>query len=172
MNGKLSTIEREWAEEVERTLLLVEDRKRLRANLPPAKWERVFMPTPDQRLSLLNWKVWTLRYHVSLDFLLTFFLRIYADQRKISRDHRTLSLGLPVSMVTGPGARKRLEEEVARMYPNRENRLADRSPFFLPVKRLAYDDLDQMTEKYGAVMLKRHKMTRTQTVPKRAYRKV
>jgi len=160
-----------WAKEVEATLRLIDDRNHLRQHKPPRAYKWVAMPREDQLLSLLNWKVWTMRYKVSLDFVMTFVLQVYVDRRKPSKNPWTLNFGLPVPLVTGVSCRKRLEEEVARRFPNGENLKAAKCSEPSVVRGLNYEDLDEMNKKYDNVMRQRHKPV-ADIISRRAYRKV
>ena len=163
---------REWATKVEQGIKVVEDRERLRKNLPPIRYTMSFMPArEDQLLALLNWRVWSERYKVDLDFILTFVFKFYGNHRKPSRDPRILSFGFPLPLVTGAACRKRLEEEIARQYPNGENYEAAKARRFHPVRKLDYEDVDGMNSRYDAVMRDRHKVPLRDNVPTRAFRK-
>ena len=106
-------------------------------------------------MQLLNWKVWCQRYHISLEFLLTFILRNYRFQRKASPP-AFITLGIPVATITGVTCRKRLEEELIRLYPNGENYRAVRSRQPPPLE-IPWDDPDQVAEAYNEEMLRWHR---------------
>ena len=162
---------RDWARQVEEHLRLMADRNLLLADEAPRKYRFVVMPNKDQLFHLLNWKVWSMRYKVSLDFIMTFVFAEYNDRRRPSKDPWTLSFGFPVQMVTGAACRRRLEEEVARLYPNGENYKAAKCAESPVIKRLNYSDPEKMMEQYGKVMRERHKNPLIQITSKRAYRK-
>ncbi len=155
-----------WIKEIQHALQLTEDRPRIERGLPPIRHpDGVAMPTlPRQRLALLNWKVWTLRYRVSPTFILEFVLRWYASRRK--RNSRALSLGLPVNLITGPGCRAHLEEEIRRTWPNGENRVDTTEPELLPEIK----DGNPLRE-YDRIMRQRHRDAAAAPVPRRPYRK-
>ena len=71
------------------------------------------------RRRMLNWKVWSMRYNVSLEFILGFLLQRYGYMRRKKPPH--LVIGLPTASITGESARDALERYVDDVYPGREN---------------------------------------------------
>lgn len=86
-----------------------------------------FAPTERDAFRLLNWKVWTLRYHVSLPFILNTLLPVFQRFRKKQSFARKKTLGVTVAALTGPRAQQILEQAVLREFPNGENELMERS---------------------------------------------
>lgn len=161
-------------EAVEHALVIYEDQERMRLDKPPRRYRLVVMPQRQiDMVRMLNWKVWTMRYKIPLHFILTFVMRVYPDQRRASRDPMVLNFGFQTALVTGVAFRKRLEEEVVRRYPQGENYADARNPrrAHLPLKALNYDSVDEMAEKYDAVMRERHRESVKTAAHKRPYRR-
>ena len=76
----------------------------------------------ENRIRLMNWKVWSLRYHVSIEFILTTLYKVWHCSPKFSPDG-SVSLGLSASAATGKRAREIIQDEVIRTYPAKENEL-------------------------------------------------
>jgi hypothetical protein len=133
-------------------------------------WRIMIIPDrPDQLFRLLNWKIWTMRYKVPLEFILMFILKRYSSHRKISKDPKVLTLGLPVVLITGVACRKQLEEHISKIYPNGENYQAARCPQPPIVTDLPEDE--DMVAAYNHEMLRRHKKALVVSSNRRHYRK-
>jgi hypothetical protein len=129
---------------VSRALLKWENGRRCNAQqpeLPPSA--QVWLPTgPDADLRLLTLTVWSMRWRVSLVWLLDAVLTRYRTQRRLPvvKSPEELSLGLSASMLTGDAARSAVEERLAREFPNGENMRASRQPSAPPMPDLNGDD--------------------------------
>ena len=77
------------------------------------------------RLRFLNWRVWQLRYAVSLDWIANAILEEYAYIRR--NRNATTNLGLPVVKVTGRDFQERLVARISKEFPDGENVAARRS---------------------------------------------
>lgn len=80
---------------------------------------------PENRLRLMNWKVWALRHHVSAEFILSALYKAWRSGPKFHPDG-SVSLGLSISSATGKRAEEIVQDEVRRTYPARENELLAR----------------------------------------------
>ena len=76
----------------------------------------------ENRLRLMNWKVWSLRHHVSVEFILATLYKVWRCSPKFCPDG-SVSLGLSASAATGKRAREIIQDEVLRTYPAKENEL-------------------------------------------------
>jgi hypothetical protein len=74
----------------------------------------------ESYLRLMNWKVWSLRYHVSVEFILATLYRVWRCGPK-SHPNGSVSLGLSIPAATGKRAREIVQDEIIRAYPAREN---------------------------------------------------
>jgi hypothetical protein len=142
------------AESLRHALRAVENQQRAKNHLKP--WPRntnLWISLGKKAaLQLLNLKVWSSRYYVSLEFILDVLLHRYRSQRRV-RDPNEISFGLPIPMLTGVRARQVVEETVAREFPNGENYKAPRTQF-TPVSKLEADDEspDAMIKRYAKIM--------------------
>ena len=130
-----------------------------RENVP---YDKVWLSnTAGERLCLLNLRVWSLRYHVPLAFILDTLLGHFSAHRRMTRG--AASLGVAVRALCGRAAEEHLQEEVARAYPAGTNHQAYlhslRQPLYnmKPVKSLPYESVEEMVSRYGEVMHYRHK---------------
>lgn len=165
MTRRKQPAENLWLREIGDALVRIENRRRLEDGLgclPDDSF--AWIPEGDAAsLQLHNLRVWTLRYHVSLDFILEFLLRAYARRRKISPRlrPRDVMLGLPASLLGGEVAKRRLEEEIARAFPARENRPhANKERPLLPLRELSGEDDEDYVQAYSAIM-KRYRSKKT-----------
>jgi hypothetical protein len=168
MNAKNALLREthEWATEVEQALRIYDDEARAADGQP---WQRkmVSLPVKEKDLiRLLNWKVWTLRYGVCLQFIVDFVLKRHNRDRILVPGVSTL--GMTAARLTSPAIREELEAEIKRVYPNGENRLAlaQAQPEPLP----AFGEGDDFTARYGAIMLERQRAYVTEK-RERAYRR-
>ena len=156
----------------------IETGRRSDAKLPPFPLQEngqpvVWLPNSDKaRLALLNWKVWTLRYRVDLETLINIVLETHERRgRRWDPKGDTISLGHPISVVTGINARHLVEESVLRMFPNGENyKAASQPPQAEPNEALAYGDERQLVEKYTESIGERRKSARETVKLIRNYR--
>jgi hypothetical protein len=68
----------------------------------------------------MNWKVWSLRYHISVEFILATLYRVWRCGPKV-HSNGSASLSLSIPSATGKRAREIIQDEVVRAYPAREN---------------------------------------------------
>jgi len=159
MEQDLSQVVCQWRERLRKALLTLTNRKRRERNLPPLQHAHVhYRRTSD--LYLVNLKVWTLRYGVSVEFVLDAILKHYHNlQNDPKYRHRdppdTISLHIPVSYLGGEKARQAVEDAVKAAYPNGENWRMRESEQLLqqnPLPRTHFDpaDPDDYLRRYGA----------------------
>lgn len=155
-SNKLKAVVDAWTKEVEQSLYRVENNLREAANFPKMHFRMVLLPR--DMLRMLNWKVWCQRYHVPLDFIMTFVLKHYQLRRQRSADPAILVFGLSAKAVTSEVTRRRLQQEIARSFPTQDNRLVNIQPL-APIEEMPYDpdDPESMVQKYTEVMLARHR---------------
>ena len=83
---------------------------------------KVFPPRPD--ICLLNLEVWSRRYHVGVDYILSKLLDHYKYARRAYPS--AVALGIPAKMLCGLKSREFLEDHIQRDFPSGENyRMAD-----------------------------------------------
>lgn len=166
--GRLEALLARMDGELERALLRAENRLRAERKEPPlAKDTPVYLPGKSKdRLRLVNLSVWSRRYCVSLEFTLEVLLRYFHNVRTVNG---RLTLGIAASSLTGPRARKVLQEAIHRTYPNRENyRAAAQSPPPPPISHLAYNTPEEFVHAYGEAMhRRRQKASVTETASSR-----
>ena len=107
---------RSWLTKVEQALARYE-------HVPPRS-VNLFL-SDEQMFQLLNWKTWSLRYEVSVDFILTTLLDYYQKIRQLRR-HHAVTLGVGVAQLTGPRAQEIIEQQAAASFPDGENHAAAR----------------------------------------------
>jgi len=105
--------EQQWIKQIERALAQYE-------NIHPSYVVnlRKLIGTKHGFL-LLNWKSWSQRYAVSVDFILTTLLDYYGKRRQ--QRQGKVSLGIATTSLTGTRAREIVEHEVAAQFPGGEN---------------------------------------------------
>lgn len=158
----------DWCRVCKSVLLTVENRLRKKKNLGPLP-RNVAIYFSKEAALLLNLKVWTLRYHVDLEFILFELLSYYRGNKGSpylppNPRHRFGCLGVGVNLATLCGDRSRqiLEDKVAKTYPAGGNDLAYRQSLRLqvlqtaPVKGLHYHNFEEMTAQYQKTMHSRH----------------
>src|ERR1022692_1740781 len=74
---------------------------------------------------LMNWKSWSLRYAVPVDFILSTLLNYFRHVRR--KRPGSISLGISVPSLTGARAQEIIEAAIAASFPNGENFDAQRS---------------------------------------------
>lgn len=124
-----------WNRRLCRALINVENNRRRAAgmkNMFPVT-THVFMPAGlPAGLSLLNFKVWCLRYCVTPEFILEHILQRFRTVRQIARGMNipgtAIQFGLPAKVITGPIAHQYIEDMVNKLYPNDENRKSIMTP--------------------------------------------
>lgn len=152
-----------WAARVSEALIRVEKRRRLIEGKPPMPCENVLcalLPRDSRdRLRLLNFKVWSARYAVSLDFILEQLLFQYFKKNRRLWAFPNITLGVAVSALTGHVARRFIEEAALREFPNRENlRIMKQASIPPPMRGFDYqENPDIFVERYQRVMLSRQK---------------
>jgi hypothetical protein len=159
-----------WTREVSQAILRLENQRRREQHQPTISSETyVEMPTgPKASLQLMNLHTWSIRYCVSIEALLEILQRIYQNVYEY-KDNGTPGLHVPLALLTGPSARKRLEMELKRMYPNGENFQTASTPA-MSFPEIHSDTLTGFLHQYNQLMLERQ--SRPKTVLKRPYRKV
>jgi hypothetical protein len=160
-----------WRQKVSTTFLAVENRKREEAGLPtfPRHTTVLISSRQDTSFRLLNLKVWCLRYHVSLSFILDVLLDHFAYVRKrwSSQDPSLLSLSVPLASFTGAAARQAIEEALVRAFPGEENYLQANHELrqqivgHRPLLRLSFGSTEDMLERYSKIMKRRQRQILT-----------
>ena len=143
---------------IKKALVSAENRRRKEARLSLLpEGIVVWLPSgPSTDMRLLNWRVWSMRYGVTIEYVLDAVILTYGKTRKWSRREGELLFGFSVALVTGETMRERLEERVARDFPNDEHRKVAT----LRQARSAsarYQTLEEMVKKYDAEMKRRQK---------------
>lgn len=108
----------------------------------------VWVPTSkEHNLAFYNFKIWMMRYHVSLDFILETLLRRWHLKRKCV--HTGISFGLPISKLTSVEARKIIEEAVLKAFPTGENIAIMNQPQPRLFRIGNFENTYQMIKEYG-----------------------
>lgn len=115
-----------------------------------ARYEKVpvsqihFAPDSKTSVKFLNWRVWGIRYSVTLDFILEVMCNYFKNVRARARkgNSKVITLGLPYTAVTGPKAREILVQAIAIRYPQGENRAMVRSDLQNRMVRLTTAQVD------------------------------
>jgi len=110
----------------------------------------VILPSKaNDRLRLLNLYVWSLRYAVTVEFLLRVLLDKYRNVRQPSNGFATL--GVRAATLCGVKSRQWVEDVVAKAYPNGENHLAYRSAMIMRLAGMPRISGD-ILQSYGTAM--------------------
>jgi hypothetical protein len=159
----LKNVERRWIKEIEQALLRNENTRRAAAGESTLDATTfVFVSNSQSAFRFLNWKVWTVRYSINLDMLLEIILTSFGRARHYLSNDIEVRLGLPVSMVTGVEARRKVEDAVFTMYPNGENyKSKNQAEQLPPIDLLNYDDADELVATYASAMKNRRKPPET-----------
>ena len=164
-----------WEESIRAAILSYENSQRKSMNEPLLDSHVRVMFQSDQRslMRLMNWRVWSIRYCIPLDFIVTALLDRYRLQRKRSIDPDIVLLGMPVAMKTGARARQIIEDEVSKTYPDRENYRAMRQKTVpVPITKLEYETPEQFVDRYTKAIEEKRKEWQRTVGEKRRYRKV
>ena len=100
-----------------------------------------------QDLMLYNFKIWMIRYHVSLDFILETLLRRWSVRRALH--YGSISFGLPIPLLTSATACKIIEEEVLKAFPTGENIAIMNQPQPRLFRIGNFENTYQMIKEYG-----------------------
>jgi hypothetical protein len=148
----------DWANKVSKALIHYENKRRREANLPDFPPDtNVSLTGGLTRIQLLNWEVWSMRYHVSLDFILEAVLARFARHRK-PPPKNTLTLGISVTTLTGPAAKQAVLDSIHANFPNGENRKSVHQQLLPPsVLGLKYDSPEEMVKRYDEMMTQRQR---------------
>ena len=139
----------------------------------PAEQFKIILPvTNKQRFLLLNWRVWCMRYHITPFFIMEALFKRFSNQRSrnISTDPYTISLGVPLAILTGVTARQYLEEEVLRRYPNGENVKMAKQRQIIPLVALDYNDNNMAQVYRRAIAERREALEQQEKQIRRPYR--
>ena len=152
----LSVTTCQWTTRVQEALLRVENHRRRETNRSPyPKNVYVNVPLgPNAALFLLTLKVWTIRYCVTLDFLLDVLMMRFKQQRRYDpNSNRELNLGLTAALLVGVDARQCVEESVIKAFPNAENYKMASQPYVpIPLYSLDTDEPDVALKEYKRVI--------------------
>jgi hypothetical protein len=149
-----------WYERLRLALFQVENRRRTLLDMSefPKRTQVWIANSPQSRLSLLNLKVWCLRYSVSPEFILDNLLDRFQNVRRLSPTDNTpgypIKLGLPIGIITGPAARQYIERQVVIEFPNGENEKSLAVPATPPIKIKPYSTHEQMLQDYQEAITK------------------
>lgn len=135
----------------------------------------------NHHFRLLNLRVWCLRYHVSLDFILEFLLHHYFQNiRKASPYNNTkiIQLGVAIPALCGEASRHAIEQEILHRFPANENDHIYKSQLFqkaadLKSPRLVAptDNLQEDTKRYLSTMRTRNqRLNNTSKLKRRPWR--
>ena len=119
-------------------------------------------------LRLLNWKVWSMRYHVSAEFILKTFYGYWRTGPKSGGGQ--VSLGLSINAVTGERARHILEDQVKLAFPHGEHKQAARADTMERLVNLRMNGSDGNEMDYRSAVLQKRRMSREGGTPKRPWR--
>lgn len=166
--------------EIEACLLRIENRKRKQSQLRELSSDTpIYLPLKAvSHLQLLNLKVWSERYAVSVEFILETLLDYYQHSRSyVCRDTaRSIQLGISAATLCGIKSRQVIEEKVLKRFPVGENfRLQKQATLerfwkLQPIERMSYKNLDEMVKSYSALMRERHEWMREKKPYQRAWR--
>lgn len=145
---KLHELVVEWRAILEKSLIRAENQRRKvfrhRSVHPHA---RVYLPLGGNAdLSLLNLRVWCLRYSVTAEWIVEQILAL--PGRQVSPDPRRITFGFPAARIGSASTREYIERRVVECFPNRENENALRVPPIPEIRVDRYDTLDAMVERY------------------------
>jgi len=160
--------------EIKRALLRVENQRlEVRDHPPYPKDVQIFLPdNREARLRFYNWKIWTLRYHVTMAFIVDVITFAFKNQRRFASSFDEIRFGLPTASVTGEKARRIVEDAILRTYPNGENLAMTRSPQFKPIRGLNYETLEEMVSHYRRAVDARRRHAFKKEVYARPFRRV
>lgn len=146
-----------WNRNLKAAIARAENRERSKKGLPKTSLTAWLPEGPEANLYLLNLKVWSVRYHISLDFILDTLFFCWRYRRK-QPNANCATLGLPAALIGGPVSRKYVEEAVCRTYPNGENMRSCKQPRpSAPLRSEEFTSLDDFLRRYGKVMTQRQK---------------
>lgn len=86
---------------------------------------KYFQSSFNNQVLLLNWKVWSLRYGVSLHWIVDKILQYYSKAREARGAGNQLGIGIPA--ITGEKTQIWIQECVSREFPSGENLAVRRS---------------------------------------------
>ncbi len=158
MNPLLDDLIKVNCRAIKRVVVSAENRRREDARLPLLDSDvMVWLPSGHvAELRLLNWRVWMKRYGVSREYIFDVAVKCYGKARRWSRNPNELLFGFSAQMVTGAAMRERLEEQIAKDFPNDEHRKIAQLKQARPLLE-TYSSMQQMVDKYGAEMRKRRR---------------
>ncbi len=131
---------------------------------------------------LLNLRVWGIRYHVTLKFILQFLLSYYKNLRKHNVQNtirrRFVTLGVPVSVLCGKKSRILVEQEVVKQFPRDEQDKVHRSRILQKAARITHPcymaasgNLYKDVKRYRKALAIRHRrLVSTSKFKRRAWR--
>lgn len=105
-----------------------------------------------QDLMLYNFKIWMMRYHISLDFILETLLRRWSVRRTLH--YGSISFGIAISHLTSLTARKIIEEAVLKAFPTGENIAIMNQPQPRLFRISNFENTYQMIKEYGIAIEK------------------
>lgn len=87
--------------------------------------KQLWVRKSDDRLRLLKLRVWSLRYHVPLQYILAVlvphFEKLASRQYIRKRAGSSKGLGFPITVLCGDVAHEFLQERIAKDFPSKEN---------------------------------------------------
>ena len=135
---------------------------------------RYEQPGSHNSIRLLNWKVWSLRYGVSLNWIIDHLLQYYAKARRGSPN----SLGISITTLTGEKAQQALMAMLAQEFSSKENLAVRRTALQIKMIQLPSRiqtkkeiTVNQYIKEYRSkAMQLRHKFTSGQQKFRRSWR--
>ena len=156
---------------ISKALLLWENAARRESSMPALPTStQVWLPTgPDADLKFITFIIWSLRYKVSIVWLLNVVLGRFRGQRRLPpvKSPEELSLGMPAALLVSDAARRVVEERLAYEFPNHENMISSRQPRTPPMP-----DMEGVPDLVSAYVKAVRDVPRTidAASPRRAYR--
>lgn len=87
--------------------------------------KQLYQPKRDDSLRLQRLKVWSMRYSVSLEYILT---KLIPHFEKLAQRHyirrsagQSKGIGVSIAVLTGPAAEEKLKEFIQKDFPSNEN---------------------------------------------------
>lgn len=144
----LDPILRRFLFELQHILRTLEAQEHNTSTQTTYKKRPVFLPVArNSDLILLNLKVWTTRYCVSLQFILETLLHTFRHSRKPGKK-TSVTLGLPARTLAGLRAKKYLTQALAQSFPNNENYKSTVSQTLPPLEPFDCEDPDEFVKQY------------------------
>lgn len=164
-----------WRNRIEAALRVIENHRRREKGLPAHQDDvSIYLPKEDHlpsMLRLMNLQVWCLRYKINLEFILDTLLKKYDGVRRRNLTQRKgISLGIPITLLTGTSSRRWIETAVQRAYPMKENLRQQGSPLTIPLLHFTEVKSQRLSVVYDAAVRHRQKENSKQRSYRRNWR--